>query len=125
MRSGSVDGVPIEKAADLVLSQVSKRTGREAYVDHAVLLESNGAAVKRLVPLPASLIADEAGRMGAAGDVVLAGGGSPIPGMVGALEGALGANIIAADDPVMSNAAGFEGRAAAFAASLAKVESQQ
>ena len=77
------------------------------------------------MPLLASHIADEAGRMGAAGDVVLAGGGSPIAGMVGALEGALGANIIAVDDPVMSNAAGFEAKAVAFATKLAKVESQQ
>ena len=75
--------------------------------------------------LLASHIADEAGRMGAAGDAVLAGGGSPIAGMVGALGGALGANIIAADGPVMSNAAGFEARAVAFATKLAKVESQQ
>ena len=77
------------------------------------------------MPLLASLIADEAGRMGAAGDVVLAGGGSPIAGMADALGGALGANIIAVDDPVMSNAAGFEAKAVAFAAKLAKVESQQ
>ena len=63
--------------------------------------------------------------MGAAGDVVLAGGGSPIAGMAGALGGALGANIIAADGPVMSNAAGFETKAVAFAAKLAKIESQQ
>ena len=82
--------------------------------DHAVLLESTGAAVKRLVSPLASHIADEAGRMGAAGDVVLAGGGSPIAGMVGALEGALGANIMAVDDPIMSNAAGFEAKAVAL-----------
>ena len=76
------------------------------------------------MPLLTSHIADEAGRMGAAGDVVLAGGGSPIAGMVGALGGALGANM-AVDDPIMSNAAGFEAKAVAFATKLAKVESQQ
>ena len=124
MRSGSVDGVSIEKAADFVLSQVSRRTDREAYVDHTNLLKSNDTAIKRLVSLLASHIADEAGRMGAAGDVVLAGGGSLIPGMAGALSGAIGANIIAVDDPVMSNAAGFEAKAVAFAARLAKAESQ-
>ena len=76
------------------------------------------------MPLLASHIADEAGRMGVAGDVVLAGGGSPIAGMAGALGGALGANM-AVDDPVMGIVAGFEARAVAFAAKLAKVESQQ
>ena len=57
--------------------------------------------------------------------MVLADGGSPITGMAGALGGALGANIIAVDGPVMSNAAGFEAKAVTFAAKLAKIESQQ
>ena len=104
---------------------MSGRTDRAVYVDHASLLEANGSAAKRLMALLAPHMADEAVRMGAAGDIMLAGGGSLIPGMADALGGALGAGIVTVDDPVMSNAAGFEAKAAAFADRLAKIESPQ
>ena len=118
IRAGSVDSVSIEKAAGYVISQISPRTDKGAYVDHVDLLAANSAAVERLVPALASHIADGAVRVGGAGYIVLAGGGSLIPGMGLALEIALGSKITTVEDPVMSNAAGFEAKASDLVARL-------
>ena len=111
VRSGGVDGVSIDKASDFVFSQVSRRSDKGAYVEYERILGDNAPAVKRLVSLLSSHIADEAVRMGHAEAVVLAGGGSLIPGMAEALGAALGREITAVKDPVMSNAVGFESKA--------------
>ena len=120
IRSGGVDGVSLEKAADFVVSQVSRRTDKGAYVGYASLFETNAPAVRKLVLLLAAHIADEAARMGVQDEVILAGGGSQIPGMGDALGAAMKCSITTVDDPVMSNAIGFEAKAKSIAAGLAQ-----
>ena len=75
--------------------------------------------------LLAAYIADEAARMGTHDEVVLAGGGSQMPGMGEALGSAMKCRIITVDDPVMSNAIGFEAKAASIVARLAKEQSPE
>ena len=125
VRSGGVDGVSLEKAADFVVSQISRRTDKGAYVGYAGLFEAKAPAVRKLVSLLAAYIADEAARMGTHDEVVLAGGGSQMPGMGEALGSAMKCRIITVDDPVMSNAIGFEAKAASIVARLAKEQSPE
>ena len=125
IRSGGVDGVSLEKAADLVVSQVSRRTDKGAYVGYAGLFEAKAPAVRKLVSLLAAYTTGGAARMGMHDGVVLAGGGSQMPGMGEALGSAMKRRIITVDDPVMSNAIGFEAKAASIVARLAKEQSPE
>ena len=118
VHGGSADGISIPKASDFVISQISRRNSKSAYVDHEGLFARNAAAVGRLVPMLAAHIADEVVRIGSPDEVVLAGGGSLIPGMADALSKAVGCSVIPVDDPVMSNAVGFEAKAAVIAGKL-------
>ena len=118
VHGGSAGGISIPKASDFVISQISQRNSKSAYVDHEGLFARNAAAVGRLVPMLAAHIADEVVRIGSPDEVVLAGGGSLIPGMAGALSKAVGCSVIPVDDPVMSNAVGSEAKAAALAGRL-------
>ena len=118
VHGGSADGISIPKASDFVISQISQRNSKSAYVDREGLFAKNAAAVGRLVPMLAAHIADEVVRIGSPDEVVPAGGGSLIPGMAGALSKAVGCSVIPVDDPVMSNALGFEAKAAVLAGRL-------
>ena len=118
VHGGSAGGISIPKASDFVISQISQRNSKSAYVDHEGLFAGNAAAVGRLVPMLAARIADEVVRIGSPDEVVLAGGGSLIPGMAGALSKAVGCGVIPVDDPVMSSALGFEAKAAVLAGRL-------
>ena len=118
VHGGSADGISIPKASDFVISQISRQNSKSAYVDHEDLFAKNATAVGRLVPMLAAHIADEVVRIGSPDEVVLAGGGSLIPGMADALSKAVGCSVIPVDDPVMSNAVGFEAKAAVIAGRL-------
>ena len=118
VHGGSADGISIPKASDFVISQISRQNSKSAYVDHEDLFAKNATAVGRLVPMLAAHIADEVVRIGSPDEVVLAGGGSLIPGMADALSKAVGCSVIPVDDPVMSNAVGFEAKAAVLAGCL-------
>ena len=120
VHGGSADGISIPKASDFVISQISRRNSKSAYVDHEDLFARNAAAVGRLVPMLAAHIADEVVRIGSPDEVVLAGGGSLIPGMANALSKAVGCSVIPVDDPVMSNAVGFEAKAAVLVGRLSE-----
>ena len=120
VHGGSADGISIPKASDFVISQISQRNSKSAYVDHEGLFAGNAAAVGRLVPMLAAHIADEVVRIGSPDEVVLAGGGSLIPGMADALSKAVGCSVIPVDDPVMSNAVGFETKAAVLVGRLSE-----
>ena len=118
VHGGSADGISIPKASDFVISQISRRNSKSAYVGHDDLFTKNSVAVGKLVPMLAAHIADEVVRIGSPDEVVLAGGGSLIPGMADALSKAVGCSVIPVDDPVMSNAMGFEAKAAVIAGRL-------
>ena len=118
VHGGSADGISIPKASDFVISQISRRSHKSAYVNHEDLFARNAAAVGRLVPMLAAHIADEVVRIGSPDEVVLAGGGSLIPGMADALSKAVGCSVIPVDDPIMSNALGFEAKAAVLVGRL-------
>ena len=118
VHGGSADGISIPKASDFVISQISRRNSKSAYVDHEDLFAKNATAIGRLVPMLAAHIADEVVRIGSPDEVVLAGGGSLIPGMADALSKAVGCSVIPVDDPVMCNAVGFEAKAAVIAGRL-------
>ena len=114
----STGSISIPKASDFVISQISRQNSKSAYVDHEDLFARNAAAVGRLVPMLAAHIADEVVRIGSPDEVVLAGGGSLIPGMADALSKAVGCSVIPVDDPVMCNAMGFEAKAAVLVGRL-------
>ena len=120
VHGGSADGISIPKASDFVISQISRRNSKSAYVDHDDLFARNATAVGKLVPMLAAHIADEVVRIGSPDEVVLAGGGSLIPGMADALSKAVGCSVIPVDDPVMSNALGFEAKAAVLVGRLSE-----
>ena len=65
-------------------------------------------------------MAGRAARTGIQNEAMLAGGGSRIPGMGDALGAAMRCSITTVDDPVMSNAIGFEAKAKSIAAGLAQ-----
>ncbi len=119
IRDGMHEGTSIPKAVSFVTDQLDKRRG--SYVDYKSLLSRDEAMTARLVKLLAEHIADEVSRFGASTEgIILAGGGSLLPGMRENLEAMLGVTITVPDDPVYSNAAGLEmiaakrsGRAAA------------
>ena len=115
---GTVEGTSISKATDFVISQLAPGSDRTAYVNPEGLLKKNPAVTARLVKLLAEHIADEAVRMhmspSSAHGIILTGGGSQLPGMVGALSSILSQPIGVATDPVMSNAVGFEKKAASL-----------
>lgn len=76
--------------------------------------------MRRLVSLLAAYTAGGTARMGMHDEAVLVGGCSQMPGMGGgALGSAMKRRIIAADDPAMSNAVGFEAKASSTVAGLA------
>ena len=75
--------------------------------------------MRRLVSLLAAYIASGTARMGMHDEAVLAGGRSQMPGMGGALGSAMRRRIIAADDPAMGNAVGFEAKVSSTVAGLA------
>ena len=120
VHGGSADGISIPKASDFVISQISTRNSKSAYVDHEDLFARNATAVGRLVPMLAAHIADEVVRIGSPDEVILAGGGSLIPGMADALSKTVGCSVIPVDDPVMSNAVGFEAKAAVLVGRLSE-----
>ena len=117
---GGVSGVSIPKASDFVLSQLAPSSLRAAYVHHERIFAENRRVLGKLVGLLAAGIADEVGRIGVPNEIVLAGGGSLIPGVQKALASATGCNISPVDDPLMSNAAGFEAKAAILAETVKK-----
>ena len=81
--------------------------------------------MRKLVSLLAAYIAGGAARMGMHDEVILTGGGSQMPGMGEALGSAMKRRIVTVDDPVMSNAIGFEAKASSMVARLAKEQSPE
>ncbi len=107
IRPGRVDGRSIRKASEFVTSQLGG--GRDSYVGHEALFSGNPGMVAKLARLLAEHVADEASRMDHAGDaIILAGGGSLIPGVREAMGRIMDAEITVPDDPVFSNALGLE-----------------
>ena len=120
VHGGSVNGISIPKASNFILSQIAPKNRKAAYVDHEKLFEKNAAITGKLVQLLAAHITDEVVNMGSPNEVILAGGGSLMPGMADALSKTIGCSVIPVDDPVMSNAKGFEAKAASLAVITAK-----
>ena len=108
------------KAPDLILPQISPGNRKVAYVDHKDLFARNAAVTGKPVQLLAAHITDEVMNIGSPNGVILAGGGSLMPGMADALSKTIGCDVIPVDDPVMSNAKGFEAKAASLAVITAK-----
>lgn len=115
VRNGTADGVSIPKASEFVTGQLAgSRADRMAYTRYDTLFAKNQSDTRKLVALLAEHVADELVRMDYE-DVILAGGGSAIPGMADALRKIIGRDVVPVDDPVMSNAVGLERKAAEVA----------
>ena len=107
--SGYPDGFSIDRASAFVTSQLgSGRRRRESYVYHKKLFEENPAETARLVRLLAAHIADDVARIDIVEPVILAGGGSLIPGMREEFEKILKRQVTIPENPVYANAIGYE-----------------
>lgn len=119
--ANGVNGISVPKASDFVLSQIVQSSrNKVSYVNHEKIFVENKTVIGKLVGLLAAGISDEVGRIGVPEEIILAGGGSLIPGMQKALSAAIGCKITSVHDPLMSNAVGFEIKAASLVESMKK-----
>ena len=115
IKSGRLECVTIPKATEFVTSQLSSSSSssyleRQSYTDYERLFADNQGMAKRLGELLATHICDSVGRMNIEEDdqVLIAGGGSQIPGITEAITRILGKEVAVVDEPVMSNVIGLE-----------------
>ena len=110
VRDDHVDGISIRKATEFVIGQITKERG--AYTSFEKIIEQNMPKAKELTKMLAEHIADEIARLDTSTlDIIIAGGGSKLPEIKEALEKILRKEIITVDDPIFSNAMGFESMA--------------
>lgn len=107
-KDGYPDGFSIDKASGFVTSQLGTGRRREDYVNYKKLFEGNPGDTARLVRLLALHIADDVARIRTVEPLVLAGGGSQIPGMKEEFEKILKRDIVIPENPVYANAIGYE-----------------
>ena len=104
---GNIDGKSVKMGGDYVMSQLS--SGKGDYVNFGKLFSKYPEKTANLVRLLVDGIVDELSRVLGSGDndIILAGGGSLIPGVREEIK-KIGRNVIFPDDPVFSNAIGLE-----------------
>ncbi len=106
IKSGVIEGSSIPKASNFVTDQLDKTRG--SYVNYKKLFSQNESLTQKLVYHLAEHIADEVTRIASHDNIILAGGGSLLPGMRENLEKILYTKTIVPDNPVFSNAIGLE-----------------
>ena len=100
-------GHSIEKAGSFITTQLNKND--DMYVHHEKLFAENPSMTAKYVSLLAQHIAYRVSMMSYKNnDVILAGGGSMIPGMRESMESILGTEVTVPDDPVFANALSLE-----------------
>ena len=107
-KNGFPDGFSIDRAADFVISQLGAGQRREDYVNYERLLSADPKKTERLVRMLASHIADDVSRIKIVEPLILAGGGSQLPGIKERFEELLGVEITIPDNPTFANAVGYE-----------------
>ncbi len=105
---GYPDGFSIDRAASFVTSQLDGGSRRESYVDHTKMFKSDPAATERLTMMLSRHIADDVARLKTVPPIILAGGGSQIPGMRKHFEDVLQSSVEVPENPIYANAMGYE-----------------